>query len=179
MKNVPENSGRKPRVKSGNAHLVRRKWLPNEFSGTVSGLADMLVEFVFPSESGVTYLSDPRLMTTQETEFPVFKELILVSIQYLPYCGVTCQSSARPMSVLSKIIAISWHHVASLVVYSLQIVVIPKFPNNMDCFVTDVCPTEAVQENPASLETSPNDGGSHHARALLWPRQKQRAVRVS
>ena len=40
-----------------------------DFSGTVGELVDVLVEFVFPSESGVTCLSYPRLMTTHETVF--------------------------------------------------------------------------------------------------------------
>ena len=37
-----------------------------EFSRTVGELDDVLVEFA-SLQSGVTYLSGPRLMTTQET----------------------------------------------------------------------------------------------------------------
>ena len=54
-------------------------------TGTVDELVGVLVEFVFPSERDVTYLSNPRLMNTQETKFPICKELTLISIQYLPY----------------------------------------------------------------------------------------------
>ena len=40
-----------------------------EFSRTVCELVDVLVEFVFPSESGVTYLSDLQQMTTHHSIF--------------------------------------------------------------------------------------------------------------
>ena len=37
------------------------------------------------SESDVRYLSNPRLMTTQETVFSIRKELMWISIQHPPY----------------------------------------------------------------------------------------------
>ena len=48
-------------------------------------MVDVLVEFVFSSESSVTYLHNPRLMPTQAKVFSICKDLILFSIQYLPY----------------------------------------------------------------------------------------------
>ena len=86
-----------------------------EFSRTEGGLVDVLVEFMFPSESGVTSLSGPRLMTTQETVFSICKGLFLISLHYLPYCRVTCTSSAGPMTVLSWTIRSGWRPFASLV----------------------------------------------------------------
>ena len=68
-------------LQSEKTQLVRRNPMP----GTVGELVAVLVEFVFPFESGVTYLSNPRLMTTQETVFSICTELILISIQYLPH----------------------------------------------------------------------------------------------
>ena len=41
-----------------------------------------------------TYLCNPWLMTTHETVFSICKEFISISVQYLPYCRVTCTSSA-------------------------------------------------------------------------------------
>ena len=66
-----------------------------KFPGTVGALVDVLVEFVFPSEGSVTYLSNPRLSTTHETVFSICKEFILISVQYLPHCKVICTSSAQ------------------------------------------------------------------------------------
>ena len=86
---------------------VAPEQLMPEFS--VCELVDVAVEFVFPSESGVTYLSNPRLITTQETVRSICIELVLISIRYLPYCRVTCTSSAGSMTVLSLIILIGWH----------------------------------------------------------------------
>ena len=123
-----------------------------EFSETVGELVDVLVDFVFPSERRVTHL--PRLMTTEETIFSICKELILISVQYLPYCRVTCSSSAGPKTVSSTIPS-GWHPFASLVLmHSLQIVVIHQFPDNMDGFVTNACP-KTVRRKVPSLETSP------------------------
>ena len=135
---------------------------------------------MFPSESDLTYLSNPWLMTSQETVWSICKSFILISIQYLPYRRVTCTSSAGPITVLSRIIAIGWHPFASsctrVLVYSVQIVVILQISCYVACSVTKACPTETVIRNPASLETSPilqqKDGrGSHHAHALLQPNQ--------
>ena len=56
-----------------------------EFTGIIGELVDVLFDFVFPSERDVTYLSNPRLTNTQETKFSICKELILISILYLPY----------------------------------------------------------------------------------------------
>ena len=61
----------------------------SESAGTVGELV-VLVDYVFTSESGVAYLSHPRLVTTQQTVFPIYKELIFTSIQYLPKCRITC-----------------------------------------------------------------------------------------
>ena len=136
--------------------MIHGRWNVRILTRTVCELVDVLVEFVLPSESGVTYLSNPRKMTTKETVFSICQELILISIQHLPYCGVTCASSAGPMTVLSFGIPIGLRPCASLVlVYSLQIVVIPQISNSMDGSVTNVCQTETVIRNPASLETSP------------------------
>ena len=73
---------------------------PNVQEPSVSG-ETYLVEFVHPFETGVT-------------AFSICKDLILISTQYLPSCGVTCTSSAGPMPALSSIIPIAWHPFASL-----------------------------------------------------------------
>ena len=99
------------------------------FPGTVGGqLVDVLVELVFPSESGFTYLSNPWLIATHGAAFSIGKEFILTSMQYLPCCKVTRTSSAGPMTMLSITVPVGLLPFASLVlVCSLQTVVIPKF----------------------------------------------------
>ena len=61
-----------------------------EFSGTVGDLVDVLVEFVFPSENGVTYLSDTWVMATPRDNIFNLQRFFLISMQYLPYCKITC-----------------------------------------------------------------------------------------
>ena len=63
-----------------------------KFSGTVGELVDLLGEFVFPSESGVTDLPSPRLITIQDKVLSIGKEFIWISMEYLPCCRVTCTS---------------------------------------------------------------------------------------
>ena len=45
-----------------------------EFEGTVGELVEALVDFVFPSDSGVTYPSHPRLLTSRETGFSIWND---------------------------------------------------------------------------------------------------------
>ena len=71
------------------------------FSGTVDELVDVHVAFVVPSESCVTYVSNPRLVTIHEKVFSICTEMIKISMQYLPYGKVTFTSSAGPMTALS------------------------------------------------------------------------------
>ena len=124
---------------------------------TVRELVDVNVEFVCRTEGGVAYLSYPRPMTTHVTVFSIRKEIILISMQYLPCCKVTCTSSARPKTVLSSIISAGWHpFVSRVLVCSLQTVVISKSSTHMDGFVTDVCPAKTVKEIQLLLKLLPD-----------------------
>ena len=123
-----------------------------EIARTVGELVDVLVEFVFPSESGVTYLSNPRLMTTHETVFSICKELILISMQHLPYCGLLVHHAVGHWQCCPffQLVCFLFHH--------LHLCTDRRdtyFSNNMDGFVTQVCPTETDLRNPVSLEASP------------------------
>ena len=86
-----------------------------KFPGIVAELVDVLAELVVPSESRVTYLSNPRLITTHETVFSTRTERILISTQYLPYCKVTYTASARPLMMFSFSVPIGLLPFASLV----------------------------------------------------------------
>ena len=124
---------------------------PN-FSGTVGELVDVLVEFVFPSVSGVTYLSNPRLMTTHETVFSVCKELILISMPHLPSCTVTCTASSGPMTVLPFVVPIGLFP-SLVLVYSLQIVV-TSLPESFSSVARIQCVRPLEYRMSARLELS-------------------------
>ena len=147
-----------------------------EISGTVGELVDVLLAFVFPSKSGVTHLSNPGLIATHETVFSICNEFMLIWMHPL-YCKVTCKSSAGPMPVFSSITQLEWVSFASSVlVCSLQTVVIPPFSNDMDGFVTIFVRLrlshgiQLLMKLLLFLEILAG-GGSHLAPALLEPGQ--------
>ena len=106
---------------------------------------------VFPSESGVTCMCITRLMTTH------VKELILISMHIfrIEESLVYIKRWAIDGAVKNK--PLSRHPLASVV-----LVRVPsadshdtQCSNNTVGFVMNVCPTQTVTSNPASLETSP------------------------
>ena len=120
-------------------------------------LVEAFVEFVISSESVVTYLSNPRLMTSQETVFSIQRRigLDLNTVLSVLNSYLHIKRWASEGVVKKKSLTGCHPFTSPALVHSLQIAATPKLSNNMTGFVANVCPAETVTGNSAPLETSP------------------------